>query len=254
MTCGSASEAILDLARGVAMPGSVRRAVYEHVRTCAGCAGDLARHEELTAALQSLSAEAQSWIASPEIEGRLEAAFAAHLGPDAAMAPSDRQNDRWVYALALAAVIALAVWIGKQPPRRPVEAARTASVPRGDVKPPPIAPGPPAMEPAPSRTAAPAVKRGRRPNRRPPVQVPQVRSVEFVTIPSAVGLPDLESGSVVRVELPVAALPGYGVELAPNVLNTTVQADVLVGQDGQPRAIRLITAEEESAADTRSKP
>ena len=44
--------------------------------------------------------------------------------------------------------------------------------------------------------------------------------------------------------MPVGALPQYGVDIVPNGLRTTVEADVLVGQDGQPRAIRLVTADE----------
>ncbi len=77
MTCGSAREALLDLARGVAMPESERLAVETHVSTCPACAADLERHRDLTAALQALSAEAQAWSASPEIEQRLQAAFEA---------------------------------------------------------------------------------------------------------------------------------------------------------------------------------
>ena len=38
----------------------------------------------------------------------------------------------------------------------------------------------------------------------------------------------------------------YGVDIVPDELRTTVEADVLVGQDGQPRAIRLVTADEQS--------
>ena len=40
----------------------------------------------------------------------------------------------------------------------------------------------------------------------------------------------------------------------PDVQKVTVEADLLVGQDGQARAIRLVTAEEQSTPDVRSKP
>jgi predicted anti-sigma-YlaC factor YlaD len=72
----------------------------------------------------------------------------------------------------------------------------------------------------------------------------------FVTLPVAVGLPRLESGYIVRVELPVAALPALGVDVLPASTRNAVQADVLVGQDGQPRAIRLVPNEQNS----RSRP
>jgi hypothetical protein len=72
----------------------------------------------------------------------------------------------------------------------------------------------------------------------------------FVALPVAVGLPRLESGYIVRVELPVAALPALGVDVLPASTRNAVQADVLVGQDGQPRAIRLVALEQNS----RSRP
>lgn len=62
----------------------------------------------------------------------------------------------------------------------------------------------------------------------------------FVPLPIAAGLPDFESGEIVRVEIPVASLPSYGIEIVPDAKRTPVQADLLVGQDGQARAIRLV--------------
>ena len=70
----------------------------------------------------------------------------------------------------------------------------------------------------------------------------------FVALPLAVGLPQFESGTIVRVDLPVAALPAYGVELVTDPLRSRVQADVLVGQDGQPRAIRFVGGDQTPAA------
>jgi hypothetical protein len=77
--------------------------------------------------------------------------------------------------------------------------------------------------------------------------------VEFVRIPSAIGLPELESGTVLRMELPLAALPEYGLDIAPDAVGASVEADILVGQDGQPRAIRLIGRPEAVAQDPRSR-
>jgi hypothetical protein len=73
-----------------------------------------------------------------------------------------------------------------------------------------------------------------------------VRAVEFMPIPSAAGLPALESGRIIRMELPMSALPAYGVEVVPAGLRSSVEADLLVGQDGQARAIRLVTSQQES--------
>ena len=63
----------------------------------------------------------------------------------------------------------------------------------------------------------------------------------FVPIPGAAALPSLESASIVRYELPVSALPRYGVDIMPDAAERTVEADLLIGQDGYARAIRLVT-------------
>ena len=63
----------------------------------------------------------------------------------------------------------------------------------------------------------------------------------FVALPGAAALPDFESGAIVRVELTLAALPAYGVDISRAAGDQLVEADLLVGQDGQPRAIRLVT-------------
>ena len=75
---------------------------------------------------------------------------------------------------------------------------------------------------------------------------------DFMALPVASGLPALESGVIVRIELPVAALPRYGVAI-PDTPKREVQADLLVGQDGQPRAIRVINFDR-SAVASRSRP
>jgi hypothetical protein len=71
----------------------------------------------------------------------------------------------------------------------------------------------------------------------PPAVAP-LATTEFVVWPGAAELPRFESGHLMRMELPVSALPALG--LAPPASRAVVvQADVLVGQDGFPRAVRL---------------
>ena len=71
-----------------------------------------------------------------------------------------------------------------------------------------------------------------------PVAVPPLTTTGFVVWPGAAELPTLESAHLMRMAVPVSALPSLG--LAPPASHApTVQADVLVGQDGLPRAVRL---------------
>lgn len=62
----------------------------------------------------------------------------------------------------------------------------------------------------------------------------------FLALPGAERLPFMESANIVRVSLPVAALPAYGVAVA-DFKTESVEADLLVAQDGRARAIRLVT-------------
>jgi len=60
----------------------------------------------------------------------------------------------------------------------------------------------------------------------------------FVVLPGATALPRLESGRVIRIEIPESELSSVG--LWPPAHAGAVQADVLVGQDGLARAVRIV--------------
>jgi hypothetical protein len=63
---------------------------------------------------------------------------------------------------------------------------------------------------------------------------------EFVAWPGARDLPPLESGELLRVDLPVSMLPSLGI-VPPATQAVRVRADVIVGQDGLARAVRLVS-------------
>lgn len=61
----------------------------------------------------------------------------------------------------------------------------------------------------------------------------------FVAWPGASAWPPFESGSLMRVDLPVSMLPTLGLS-APASVSGVVPADIVVGQDGLARAVRLV--------------
>lgn len=63
---------------------------------------------------------------------------------------------------------------------------------------------------------------------------------EFVMVPGAATLPAMESGSLVRMDVPVAELPSLGLTPPPSNRTASVRADLIVAQDGLPRAVRLV--------------
>ena len=271
MTCESLTDIILDMARGAAVPEAARFSVRRHMDTCPSCAAEYARQRELTTALQALAADAQEWRAPAAMEQRLLAAFATQNGkPAAADAPPTA--GRWRYVLATAAMVTLVAWgitrEAGEPANRgtgePAGNGVAAGVSDGratSVDPQPSSP--PALSERgsqasrttnpPSRSALPPSPSLRRTSRRDKPASRTASSVEFVRIPSAIGLPDLESGTVLRMELPLTALPEYGLQIAPDAMRTSIEADVLVGQDGQPRAIRLVGIPDAMAQDSRSR-
>jgi len=61
----------------------------------------------------------------------------------------------------------------------------------------------------------------------------------FIPWPGASTLPPLESGELIRMDLPVSMLPSLGV--APPASHVSaVTADVVIGQDGLARAVRFV--------------
>ncbi len=74
---------------------------------------------------------------------------------------------------------------------------------------------------------------------------PAVAEVEpeqpFIPIPYVLPPAPYERVEVVRMQLPVAALIAAGLPMQVSDPGAQAEADVLVGQDGRPRAVRLVS-------------
>jgi hypothetical protein len=73
-----------------------------------------------------------------------------------------------------------------------------------------------------------------------PIQESPTAEQPFVAIPYVAPISPYEQASVVRMDLPVAALIAAGLPMQTRDPSARVEADVLVGQDGQPRAVRVV--------------
>jgi len=86
----------------------------------------------------------------------------------------------------------------------------------------------------------PASETSQTPLRRAKPKRPSTDS-RFVMWPGADELPRFESGQLMRVELPASVVVSLGLRPPrPLRMDGTVQTDVLVGQDGYARAVRLV--------------
>jgi hypothetical protein len=62
----------------------------------------------------------------------------------------------------------------------------------------------------------------------------------FISLTQGYTLPMPEGGQLLRVELPRSALASFGLPVNEERLNGRIKADVVVGNDGIPRAIRFV--------------
>jgi hypothetical protein len=236
MTCQDCRDALID---GGASKSVVEEA-HTHLSACAGCRQAVESLRALRGGLRAVAETTRDASASELLEARLLEQFRALHAPAAVATNAARW--RWVAAAAVVLVAGASLLLS---PRRRDEIGGGQQALTSIREAPPPTAGAAPTPPQTTRVAAettPAVRRTRQPH--------VVHPEGFVPLPIAAGLPQFESGEIVRIEIPLMALPAYGVDVPPDAADKPVQADLLVGQDGQPRAIRLVTTE---THDRRSK-
>jgi hypothetical protein len=220
MSCREFERSLMDRARSRPMDAALRTALTAHLEICARCRGALERQLRLSAAMETLAEQTAGVSAPPAVERAVLAELNA--------VPAGGRR-RWIYGAvggALAASLAMALWLNRPVPKK-VEA---------HVTPPAVAHEAP--EPAPVKTvAASPVKRRAKPKASP---APNPEA-PFVAIPYTLPIEPWERIDVVRMDMPVAALIAAGVPVGVVDPSARARTDVLMGQDGRARAVRLVS-------------
>jgi hypothetical protein len=184
----------------------------DHVGECAACAALLNRQRTLASGLRKLAADWRPVEAPARVEARLTAAFLGQAGL-AARRPAIRW---WVpvatWAMATAAVIALAMFLARD--RQVVPAHRTSS----------------------SRVQLAAVE--------PPADLEPLGDFsdtddDFISMPNAARIEPNEDLNLVRVEVPRSAMIALGYAVSEDRASEPVEAEVVLGADGLARAVRF---------------
>jgi hypothetical protein len=266
MNCHDLEVIANDLARGQIMEASLRENALAHAGSCACCAKRLDDERALTAGLRGVAAATVADEAPPLVESALLRAFREQHSAERApvFAGARYSARRWAYVAvgaAAVAVIVMLLWLSgsrhqvSQPPvPEKAGGADPAVPPTNEDR---LAPHEPPLSPA---TGGPKLARNRArarvkgTTRRLTNAVESNREVskpdesvsdseiatEFIPLMNRDSLAQLDSGQVMRVELPRSALMSFGLPMNMERVGERIKADVVVGNDGLARAIRFV--------------
>jgi predicted anti-sigma-YlaC factor YlaD len=217
MNCHLLRSQLIELARGRLPDAIDRDRVMAHLKICPSCRLLMEEQMALTAAFEEFNLETE---AAPP--ANLESIVLVEFASNRAF------HRRRLKAAAMIGAIA-AVLVG------------LAAIPRAFMTPPPsrlqtVA----AISPAVRVTDPPLQEPVSKPVRRHATR-PARDAEPFVAIPYTVPLDPRERAVVMRMEMPVTALAAVGLAVAAPDPLASAQADVIVGEDGRIRAIRLLS-------------
>jgi hypothetical protein len=225
MDCAQFEEIVHDLDRRGTQGMALREIALVHAESCSGCAKLMTQTESLDFALQSLASRELGAQAPLRVEAALLEVFRR------GKLRADRRRTQWRLA-ALAAAATMLVALGLSLRQRP-------------------APNP---NPTPAMNAEAGVQSLRADVAMPQV-APQARerkseatetdlaeyATAYVSLPYASDPDTLEGGAVVRVVLSRPALASLGLPVTDVGSPDQIPADIVLGEDGVPQAIRLVS-------------
>ncbi len=188
------------------------------------------KDERVVQALGALAENDRDREAPPQVEARLLDGFRV-LQVRGVRRIHRRRLWAGIATLAAGIAIALLLW-----PNRASKLLVNAA--------PPVTLVPESKQPEPATVAVTVVKAARAPRKLPgkavPAPQPEAREVVTDFFPLLNPAPSLGRGQMLRVQLPAAAMQTVGLPVREENLGDLVQADVLVGEEGMPRAIRFV--------------
>lgn len=228
MTCREFAELVHDFVRMDLLDVNEREAVLEHAGHCDACAQRLTEAVALAEASQIAGENVAEEHAPARVEAVLIAAFREHH-----QRASWRRTFEWVGVGAAAAVLLAFLWItvGGSKGQPPTPAQKKEPISQQNL--PADARVSPAQKPDSALRSVP-VERAHLAGRE------TYAASDFVPVPFAGAVTADDPGMIVRVQLTRASLAQLGYPLAETPGEELISADVLVGEDGWPRGVKLI--------------
>lgn len=224
MTCAEFDTIVHDVARLDALDKPSAVIAKFHAQTCQRCAARLAQAQVLASALETVAQDSADLGAPAHFEPALVSAFREHRRSIERKQHRQRRTRlRWLEWSALAAAAAVLLAMGAWNFSRP-RINGTDTNPNVAVK-------------SPVNSSASGASQQAGPVETATVEDP---NSDFVPVPYGESLSADDSGLVVRVSLTRSALGSLGYPVDEVHAGDVVQADLLVGEDGLPRAVRLV--------------
>lgn len=248
MNCRDFELIVLTLARQPVPEAKVWVQSQAHLNGCVRCTARLAEERALLAGIQAVVSELANEKTPAHLEATLLAALRAQTVQHQTLKASSVKAPwmSWRFAVAVAAMLLVAILVGvtwqQSTSKKPMPQARqlsvTAASPTPEVDSNDGTSN--AHEAMPLRAAV--HRRSPRRSFRQPVAPPGEIATPFYSLVEDGALASVESGRIVRVEVPASTLIPFGVPLTAETSTQPVQADLLLGQDGLARAIRFLPA------------
>jgi hypothetical protein len=216
MTCEQFEAIVHDLNRPGAVDEATQTLAQFHTQACESCQARLAQARSLNAGLRAFEASQMEDGAPPRLEAMLHSAFLRHQWK-LARAKSLR---RWTAVGIAAALLVTAGLAARHAWRSPAPADVAHNKPAAAMASPQVS--------APANVLATAG-----------AQSEDELPADFQPYPAGGSILPFESAQIVRVSLPGSALVAMGFPVDGDRAGDSFTADVLVGEDGRPRAIRF---------------
>jgi hypothetical protein len=252
MRCDEFDNVVYDLARDGLMDAAAQETAVSHARSCDSCGSRLAAERYLNEALAMTAAGETESAPAPVKLALLQAFAARERTAPAGPIPSARPVRRRLYTVAAAAVLAIVSMISLEIIVRRPPPAPTGQVSLGvTTEPPPPGLQAPSQKPNKGSKSSkglskivrggPKVPAGsRQPSDSTVASSDSDALTDFIPLTHLSSSTAIESGQVIRVKVPLSAFLALGLPVSPEHADELVNAEVVVGDDGVKRAVRLV--------------
>jgi hypothetical protein len=244
MTCGEFVEVVHGLVRMEVLDVALREEALEHAARCGRCSEIMTEARFLADATEAAASASSALQAPAEIECALLAEVRSHQRHVAWW-----RNVQWATAGALAAILVIVLLMSSMRQKNPATSGpRKVPQLNGPVE----ATGPTQSQPATQVQGSPSevapvsgvlpveVADASADDLNAPASTDDATAGDFVSVPYAEEIGPDDEAMVVRVQMTRESLAQLGFPVDQLHGSDWVRADVLVGQDGWPRGVRIV--------------